>query len=1022
APSSVALTAGWNLVGYCGTAAKALTDALQSISGQYSAVWAYVNGAWKLYDPANAGFSDLSQMEPGYGYWIKATQGCVLNFGGSAAGTTISPANGGTVSASDGASVSLAPDFGSSDITVSFSKLADASGATVDDRKLISAQYSLQIAGAETISGNINLSIPVDKKLLPSGATSQQAKSCLRPEISDTGGSTWTPAGTMITYDEGKGVVTFDVSSLYSAVSASSSMKRAPRGIKAQAFDFRKVSLIELSWRMFNATMTENNPPFKIYYYPPEPKNENSIPTAWQKHTTGTGYNFIVDLYNTAQTETAGLNAIRNSSNKAIIGDQQARDIEIYVVNTGDSSGVTPLGGPVVLSNTDFLQGVDADNWTAMRTTTAHELVHFFQGPIYGTYESNNRWFIEATAQYYAARVAGFDAANPGNPVPVSDYEKQGLYGGESKDDAGNYKYEYLADYLTVSITDKNNQSYYALGHFLEYLEKRFSQPIVADVLSERTSDDDLENLNSVLKTSLDMSVGDALVNYIANLMVDPELLGNFNRAIKDKMAEHASGYLTTAEGQPTTPWFMDKFTFKRLKKPLSLLSAVYSGFLSEKLSRDCLLVIDSHDIAQMWKGNMKSFVYAFGGSNTTKAAYSGNNPIDNGIEFPFTNTVNVPNFGGTKTGSKKLVEHMIINYDQEGTKPLNMCYYILMRPKITQVGQGSSNGMIVWDTDGIGTKGGIPADYIKGYDVFDKGGKKLNDKIIPLPSAAGSGQSFENAAIDPIKQTAADFTVVIEDKYGNRWPEVSEGKVIINSISCDSAPAYAKVRIDGKGFGNTQGTSTVTLNGNPITSIVYWYDAYIYLLLPGTATTGDFVVTVNGEKSNLYPYVIDTQFSSKLAQRPSIGVNITASPASWCMDPKPTEEAYELMDSILDNDPHLILTQTNPGQISGSFHRVKTYAKDSKVSCTVTTDISFEDVPLTSWCTCYSNCGLLGICDEAYCADPPTFIYSDSRKPKNKIVYKQSTTCDDGTSGSYNTDDCIYPGYTTGVELIFAK
>ncbi|MCX5904849.1 MAG: hypothetical protein NTV89_15575, partial [Proteobacteria bacterium] len=154
APSSVALTAGWNLVGYCGTAAKALTDALQSISGQYSAVWAYMNGTWKLYDPANAGFSDLSQMEPGYGYWIKATQGCVLNFGGSTAGTTISPASGGTVSASDGASVSFAPDFGLSDITVSFSKVADASGAIVDDRKIISAKYSLQIAGAETIGSN----------------------------------------------------------------------------------------------------------------------------------------------------------------------------------------------------------------------------------------------------------------------------------------------------------------------------------------------------------------------------------------------------------------------------------------------------------------------------------------------------------------------------------------------------------------------------------------------------------------------------------------------------------------------------------------------------------------------------------------------------------------------------------------------------------------------------------------------------------------------------------------------------
>ena len=77
APSnSLDLSSGWNLVGYNSSTSQAVADELASIEGKYISVWAYMDGDWKVYDPANPGFSDLNTMEPGYGYWIYARETC----------------------------------------------------------------------------------------------------------------------------------------------------------------------------------------------------------------------------------------------------------------------------------------------------------------------------------------------------------------------------------------------------------------------------------------------------------------------------------------------------------------------------------------------------------------------------------------------------------------------------------------------------------------------------------------------------------------------------------------------------------------------------------------------------------------------------------------------------------------------------------------------------------------------------------------------------------------------------------
>jgi hypothetical protein len=74
--NSMEISTGWNLVGYNSDTSQSVANALASIEGQYISVWAYIDEAWKVYDPENPGFSDLNTIEPGYGYWINASEEC----------------------------------------------------------------------------------------------------------------------------------------------------------------------------------------------------------------------------------------------------------------------------------------------------------------------------------------------------------------------------------------------------------------------------------------------------------------------------------------------------------------------------------------------------------------------------------------------------------------------------------------------------------------------------------------------------------------------------------------------------------------------------------------------------------------------------------------------------------------------------------------------------------------------------------------------------------------------------------
>jgi hypothetical protein len=77
-PNRIQLISGWNLVGCNSQTSKKIEDALVSIDGKCISVWGFVDGKWRSYNPEKPEFSDLNQLEPGYGYWMNVAEPCAL--------------------------------------------------------------------------------------------------------------------------------------------------------------------------------------------------------------------------------------------------------------------------------------------------------------------------------------------------------------------------------------------------------------------------------------------------------------------------------------------------------------------------------------------------------------------------------------------------------------------------------------------------------------------------------------------------------------------------------------------------------------------------------------------------------------------------------------------------------------------------------------------------------------------------------------------------------------------------------
>jgi len=113
---------------------------------------------------------------------------------------------------------------------------------------------------------------------------------------------------------------------------------------------------------------------------------------------------------------------------------------------------------------------------------------------------------------------------------------------------------------------------------------------------------------------------------------------------------------------------------------------------------------------------------------------------------------------------------------------------------------------------------------------------------VAPVPSGATAGAGPVVVTVGGLASNGVTFTVT----------------PFISGISPSSGGPNAFVAISGSGFGSTTGSSTVTFNG-AATQPTSWSATSILAPVPGNASTGPVVVTVNSVASNGVNFTLST-------------------------------------------------------------------------------------------------------------------------------------------------------------------
>jgi hypothetical protein len=177
----------------------------------------------------------------------------------------------------------------------------------------------------------------------------------------------------------------------------------------------------------------------------------------------------------------------------------------------------------------------------------------------------------------------------------------------------------------------------------------------------------------------------------------------------------------------------------------------------------------------------------------------------------------------------------------------------------VVRVGGRSSNALslriystaVPPDIISLTPTSGRPGDLV----TIDGTGFGSTIGIVTFNTIAAAVSTWTETRITAIVPSSATTgPVVVHTQYGSsngiQFTVLPNPAPTIISIFPDSGAVGASVSISGSNFGAQQGTSSVTFNG-VTASVSSWSDGFITTVVPGGATSGNVIVTVNGQSSN---------------------------------------------------------------------------------------------------------------------------------------------------------------------------
>lgn len=576
-----------------------------------------------------------------------------------------------------------------------------------NDMQIISAEYQVRLKNPE-LGNTANIKIPLSQP--PEDLDNAQ----IQVERYDENTGQWQAAGNFSWYDAGSKSVWFR-DQLPIEVTPTSDFNTEQVTSKTATYRIRIYIFSN------DQTAYREGSQFRIHYYPSNLENKNKIKSdsEWSSPNGSQESNvpdFVEDL-DTALNE--AYQAMLNLSHSEGKVFKPLAIQDVYISDTGGNAGDSKLGGPLRISNRNI------SSYQDLKLTAAHELTHVFQGQYYtlkGLFTGRqNHWFIEAVANYYAARVNGLD-----------DTAKKAFYA------------EFYSDYLSVSLTSNTDNSMYAAGHFLDWLSQKYGLNVVGDAL-RLSIGNDMVGLSQAIRAANNgaSSIGGAFEDYLEEILTQPEDQAGFNLDIRNTMAQHSFGY-----GYLSTPLLNESRNYARVRKDLPPLSSSMISLNLDKYkntsNRYLFVMTNNKNQGSLLKGQ------AYLMESDLNKDYLNARPIDKYLSYSRFKEFHA--FTNFDTFSQ-----LMINNSPATKANIDMSYYVLKPPAWEKVSEDQYSISIKK------TIGNIPIEYLSGFKVYTSEGKFIKGPV-PIQSKSEYQDFSFQIGVKP-----SIYTIV--DKVGNEWP-----------------------------------------------------------------------------------------------------------------------------------------------------------------------------------------------------------------------------------------------------------